>query len=235
MHSTISRLMCVLLLFAQILGCGADETNEESLGPDFHECDDQSVDWSAVNPLAWDDALTDEWAFETFDDVMRAIEGEHNVTRGAETGVLEISRSDEPPYQEFQRGRCSKVFQLPVNLVLTQGDKTWEGSADLELGYEHVGYITDREVPAPEFRHPIPGTAGEIAQLKEFPDFNTLDHYPKAPKGEEITETGVMVYVYPNDRVVLDIIVFYTVDGGFEHGGHYDSKTWFEVEGDLMK
>lgn len=217
-------------VFILLGACGVDDPPGSLPPPDMRECDAASVNWSAVHPLDWDEPLVVPSPYDTFDELMLAVEGEYRLSRGTEEGVLNVSRTENPPYQEYHRQLCRKAFRMPVKLVLTHEDKTWEGQANLWVGYEHIGYITDREVPTPEALDPLFGEAGRIEDLENFPNFGAQEMYPKPPRDSEPKTTGVSVDLYPGKRAEL------TVSAGFMMGsGAYTWKTWFKAEGERVR
>jgi len=222
-------------VFILLGACGVDDPPGSLPPPDMRECDAASVNWSEVHPLDWDEPLVVPSPYDNFDEVMLAVEGEYRLSRGTEGGVLNVSRTENPPYQEYHRQLCRKAFRMPVKLVLTHEDKTWEGQANLWVGYEHIGYITDREVPTPEALDPLFGAGGDITDLERFPAFGATPEYPTIPHGEKITKTGLEVHFYPGERAAIETTVFFTVNGGWEQGGHSDSKSWFKAEGERIR
>lgn len=224
-------LLLLLLLFPGILACGTEDVDEID-PPDMRECNRETVeDWEAVNTLEWTDSLPDQSRFKDFEALLEAMTGDHDVARDTVHGTLEISRGEGAPSQKFSGTNCLKLFYMPVDLKLMQGDKTWTKPITLLVAQEHLGYVTDREVPKPGLWIPAAG-GGSVDDVDAFPSFGAQDSFPSVKHNEESPNVVVTLKVVPRENILLEVKVDALVTGG-EGATMYASKPWFTIEGDL--
>ena len=200
--------------------------------PELTECDREKVDWNAVNILEWNDLLPDQSRFKDFEGLLESMVGDYDVTYQKAHGTLRLSREEQQPYQVFDGSICAKFFRMPVHLELTQGDNTWAKTVNLSVAYEHVGYVTDREVPKPKLLIPASGF-GMIDDVKSFPSFGTGDRFPEKVENGTFIESRMKISLFPGERATIEVGASELIVG--RAGGQmYAYRPWFEIHGDLV-
>lgn len=185
------------------------------------------------NLLEWNDFLSDQSPFKTYEELLENIAGEYRVHYKSTYGVFRLSRGEGKPFQVIDFSyHCFKLYMIPVITELIQGETTWRNDMDLLVMVGDSGLVMDKEAPPPAVRNPLINII-EFEHVDDIPSFGAESELPGLNDGEKRNHLYAKILVFTDGKVEL---IFMTEDiGETEYGWAYmNDKKWFELEGERI-